>query len=104
MARFRTLFAFILLTLTFAGTASLGQQPASRPALANTAATKQEALIDALLSYPFGEIYSEDVSATNSITYAGKRSEGNDRVTPVAPVRDIANLDQAAIPLLMSHL
>ena len=104
MPRFLSVSVIIFLTLSFAATESLAQQPASRTAPANTAATKQDALIDALRSYPFGEVYTEDISASNSITFAGKKSEGSDRVTPVTPLRNIVNLDQAAIPLLISHL
>jgi len=104
MPRFQALSILMLLTFAFLSTVSLGQQPASRATPAQPAAAKQEALIDALRTYPFGEVYSEDISAANSITFAGKRSEGTDRVTPAPPVRDIANLGQAAILLLISHL
>jgi hypothetical protein len=70
------------------------------------AATKNEALIDALRTYPFGEVYTEDVNTNNSITYSGKAISENpgDGVIPPPQVRAIADLGQAAIPLLISHL
>jgi len=88
------------------------QQPApprqaaspSRPS--NVATAKNEALIDALTSYPFGEVYTEDISTNNSISYSGKAVSENpgDGVIPPQQVRAIAELGQAAIPLLISHL
>lgn len=84
-----------------------GQQPArqnSQPAR-TAAAAKGEALIDALMAYPFGEIYSEDITRPSSITYAGKKvAENVDGVIPVPAVRAIADLGDPAIPLLISHL
>lgn len=81
------------------------QQPAPSAKASNTAATRNEALIDALRSYPFGEIYSEDIMATNSITHFGKKpSENDEGVIPAPPVMAIADLGQPAIPLLISHL
>src|SRR6202012_1959918 len=69
-------------------------------------AAKNEALIDALTTYSFGDVYSEDLTNTNSITYAGKNVSDNpgDGVIPARQVRAIADLEQAAIPLLISHL
>ncbi len=91
--------------LAFALPLSVAQQAAPHSVPSNAAATKNEALIDALRTYPFGEIYSEDITTANSITYAGKKlSEGDAGVVPVLPVRAIADLGQAAIPLLISHL
>ena len=80
--------------------------PASPSKPSNAAATKNEALIDALTTYPFGEAYTEDVSTNNSITYAGKPVSENpgDGVIPPQQLRAIADLGQAAIPLLISHL
>ncbi len=82
------------------------QQPAPRTRPSNPAATRNEALIDALRTYPFGEVYSEDISTNNSITYSGKAISENpgDGVIPPPQVRAIAELGQAAIPLLISHL
>lgn len=84
----------------------VAQQPVPRPKPANTAAAKNEALIDALQTYPFGEIYSEDISVNNSITYSGKPVSENpgDGVIPPPQLRAIAELGQNAIPLLISHL
>jgi hypothetical protein len=90
----------------------LAQQPVSPKQAAppakpsNVAAAKNEALIDALVTYPFGEVYTEDINTNNSITYAGKPVTDNpgDGVVPPAQLRAIAELGQAAIPLLISHL
>ncbi len=50
-------------------------------------------------------MYSDDISVANSITYSGKKLAGGDAgVVPVPQVRAIADLAQAAIPLLISHL
>jgi len=81
------------------------QSPAPQRGPQQVAKSNPEALIDALTSYPFGAVYSEDINQPNSITYAGKKSsEDSDRVIPASPVRNIADLGQAAIPLLISHL
>jgi len=80
-------------------------QPAPQPgARQNTAATKNEALVDALVSFPFGEIYTDDIMATNSITYCCKMVDDNNGVIPAPPVKAIAELGQPAIPLLIGHL
>jgi hypothetical protein len=82
------------------------QQGARTPKPSNAAAAKNEALIDALTTYPFGEVYSEDITNYNSITYAGKSVSDNpgDGVIPPQQMRAIAELGQPAIPLLISHL
>lgn len=82
------------------------QQPAPSPKSANATAAKNEALIDALTTYAFGDVYSEDVTTTNSITYAGKSVSENpgDGVIPAPQIRAIADLGRPAIPLLISHL
>ena len=80
------------------------QQATPHSSQSNVAA-KNEALIDALRTYPFGEVYSEDITNANSIAHFGKKlSESDAGVVPVPPVRAIADLGQAAIPLLISHL
>ncbi len=82
----------------------LAQQATPRATQSNVGA-KNEALIDALRSYPFGEVYSDDIMNANSITHFGKKlSESDAGVVPVPAVRAIANLGQAGIPLLISHL
>lgn len=90
--------------LTLVSFHCLAQQPAQRNVPQNTAATKNEALIDALVSYPFGEVYGDDITAANSITYAGKKVDDNNGVIPVPQVKAIADLGYPAIPLLISHL
>jgi hypothetical protein len=80
------------------------QQPAPHHGPQNTAATKGEALIDALASYPFGDVYTDDISMTNSIAYAGKKVDDNNGVIPPTPVKAIGDLGKPAIPLLISHL
>jgi hypothetical protein len=104
MPRFHALVLCCVLPLVMLP--SVAQQPASRPTPANVAASKNEALIDALRTYPFGEMYSEDISNTNSITYSGKPVSENpgDGVVPPQQLKAIADLGQAAIPLLISHL
>ncbi len=103
MPRFRTLVVFCGLALTLP--ACFAQQPAPHDTPPNVAATKNEVLIDALRTYPFGEVYTEDITVTNSITYVGKKlSDGDAGVVPAPPVRAIADLGQAAIPLLIGHL
>jgi hypothetical protein len=104
MPRFRTLLLFCCTTLMLLP--CLAQQPASRNRPANTAATRNEALIDALTTYPFGEVYSEDISNINSIAYSGKPMSDNpgDGVVPPPQLRAIGELGQAAIPLLIKHL
>ncbi len=84
----------------------LAQQPAPHTKPSSAAAAKNEALIDALTTYPFGEVYNEDVNATNSITYSGKPVSDNpgDGVVPPPQLRAIAELGQPAIPLLINHL
>jgi hypothetical protein len=104
-------YVFVLFCgLAVASLSTLAQQPAPPPkppgsTATNAVAAKNEALIDALRTYPFGDIYSEDASGVNSVTQFGKKaSETADGVIPAPPVRAIADLDQAAIPLLISHL
>ncbi len=84
----------------------LAQQPAPHAKSSSAAANKNEALIDALTTVPFGEVYTEDVSTNNSITYSGKPLSDNpgDGVIPPAQLRAIADLGQPAVPLLISHL
>jgi hypothetical protein len=98
--------AFVLvLGLAVSSLAGFAQQSAPPPKSPNVASTKNEALIDALTSYPFGEVYFEDITAANSITHFGKKlSETDEGVVPAPPVRGIAELGTAAIPLLISHL
>jgi len=98
---FIILFAVALLPLSPLCTA---QQAAQRSTPQTTAAAKNEALIDALVSYPFGEVYSDDISMTNSITYAGKKVDDNNGVVPVPAVKAIGDLGSPAILLLISHL
>ena len=104
-AMYRPIVLTLLLGFAVACVDSNAQTP-SRPAGVQTvAATKNEALIDALIAYPFGDVYSEDVSSANSITHVGKQaSEADQGIIPVPPVRAIANLGQQAIPLLIAHL
>jgi hypothetical protein len=104
MPRFQTLLLSCGMTLVLLP--CFAQQPAPRPKPANIAATKNEALIDELRTYPFGEVYTEDVNNTNSITYSGKPVTENpgDGVVPPPQLRAIAELGQASIPLLISHL
>jgi hypothetical protein len=103
MPRFQALALFC--GLAIASLPGFAQQPAPPAKASNVAATKNEALIDALRSYPFGEVYSEDITTPNSITHFGKKlSETDEGVVPAPPVRAIAELGQAAIPLLISHL
>lgn len=90
--------------LTLVSPHCLAQQGAQRSAPQNTAAMKNEALVDALLSYPFGEVYADDITATNSVTYSGKKVDDNNGVIPVPAVKAIADLGQPALPLLISHL
>jgi hypothetical protein len=104
MPRFRPSLlccGFLLLLLP-----CFAQPPAPRTKPSNLAAAKNEALIDALTTYPFGEVYTEDVTATNSITYSGKSVSDNpgDGVIPPPQLRAIAELGSAAIPLLINHL
>lgn len=95
----------VFCSLVFALPLCLAQQTASPATPSATAAAKNEALIDALRTYPFGEVYSDDISVASSITYSGKKLAGGDAgVVPVPPVRAIADLGPAAIPLLISHL
>jgi hypothetical protein len=104
MLRFHALApVFAIVLASFNGFA---QQPAPGSKPAGAAATKHEALIDALTTCPFGEVYTEDITTTNSITYFGKAVSENpgDGVVPALQVRAIADLGQAAIPLLISHL
>jgi len=70
------------------------------------AAIKLEGMMDALMAYPFGQVYSEDINAPNSITHVGKKvADDADDVIPAPPVQQIYNLgQQVAIPLLISHL
>jgi hypothetical protein len=92
--------------LLLAAVSAPSQQPQSPPrGPQQTAKINPEAMIDALISYPFGAVYTEDINLPNSITYSGKKvSEEDERLIPAPPVRDIANLGEAAIPLLISHL
>jgi hypothetical protein len=104
MPRFR---AFILCCgLALVSLRCFAQQPAPSPKPSNVAASKNEALIDALTTCPFGDVYSDDISTTNSITYFGKSVSENpgDGVVPAPQVRAIVDLGRAAIPLLISHL
>ena len=97
----------IVFTIAMAALPSggLAQQPGPRSVPQNTAATRNEALIDALRSYPFGAVYTDDITVTNSIVYAGKRlNEDNNAVIPAPPVKAIAELGKPAISLLISHL
>lgn len=99
-------YSFLLCcSLSLLVLAGFAQQAAPPPKPANAAA-KNEALIDALTTYPFGEVYSDDINVTNSITYSGKAVSENpgDGVIPLQQIRAIAGLGQAAIPLLISHL
>ncbi len=107
MPRIAILVLFSVSVCTLASPRGFGQQPAKQnsPPTHATAAAKGEALIDALASYPFGEIYSEDITHPNSIAYAGKKvAENVDGIIPAPPVRAIADLGEPAIPLLISHL
>jgi hypothetical protein len=103
MLRFHVIalaFGFVFTPL-----AGFGQTPAPPTKPASATATKNEALIDALSIYPFGEVYSEDITNANSITHFGKKlSETDEGVVPAPPVRGIADLGTVAIPLLISHL
>ncbi|MFZ0708099.1 MAG: hypothetical protein WAM71_21045 [Candidatus Korobacteraceae bacterium] len=104
MLRFRAIALVCSITLVcFNGFA---QQQAPHPKSSTVAASKNEALIDALTNVPFGEVYSEDISNNNSITYFGKSVSENpgDGVVPAPQLRAIAELGQVAIPLLISHL
>ena len=103
MLRFHALvLVFGLAVSSLAGFAQQSAPPTKPP---NVAATKNEALIDALTTYPFGEVYFEDITAANSITHFGKKlSETDEGVVPAPAVRGIAELGTAAIPLLISHL
>lgn len=82
------------------------QQPAPSAKPANVAAIKNEALIDALTTVPFGEVYTEDITTNNSISYFGKAVSENpgDGVVPAPQLKAIADLGALAIPLLISHL
>jgi len=104
MLRFRVIGLVCCVTLICSN--GFAQQPTPRPKPSNAAAAKNEALIDALTTVPFGQVYSEDISGTNSITYFGKSVSENpgDGVIPAPQVRAIGELGQAAIPLLISHL
>ncbi len=104
MPRFHALVLCCVLPL--ASLPCVAQPAAPRPKPANPAATRNEALIDALTTIPFGELYTEDITNTNSISYFGKSVSENpgDGVVPAPQLRAIADLGQAAIPLLISHL
>ncbi len=104
MPRFHALVLCCLLPLV--SLPCVAQQAAPSPRPANPAATRNEALIDALTTIPFGEMYTEDITNTNSIAYFGKSVSENpgDGVVPAPQLRAIADLGQAAIPLLISHL
>lgn len=82
------------------------QQPTPKAKPTSVPAAKNEALIDALTTIPFGDIYTEDIANNNSVTYFGKAVSENpgDGVVPAPQLRAIAELGQAAIPLLISHL
>lgn len=106
--KFPVFFAALALCSTLP-VASYAQQPASTSASptgpSNVAKTRPEALIDALATYPFGAVYTEDINTANSITHAGKQlANGDNGVIPVAPVRNIADLGKLCIPLLIAHL
>ena len=92
-------------TIVLASLTCFAQQAAPRPK-PSPAGAKNEALIDALTTCPFGDIYTEDITNTNSVTYFGKAVSENpgDGVIPAPQIRAIAELEQAAIPLLIGHL
>jgi hypothetical protein len=95
------IFGLGLTSLSFVGVA---QQPAQQTVSTKVASAKYEALIDALTTYPFGEVYTEDIANENSITYSGKKPDGSG-VIPVPPVKAIAELGgQPTILLLIGHL
>ena len=97
---YRVLAFPILFALALASSPSIcvSQAPQGKTA------SKNEALIDSLVSYPFGEVYSDDIAMTNSITHFGKAVDDNNGVIPAPPVKAIADLGKPAIPLLISHL
>jgi hypothetical protein len=102
--------SLVIVAALLIGCAALGisQQAPAPAALApnNVAKTRPQALIDALAEYPFGPVYTEDINATNSITYVGRKiAEDDDGIVPALPVQQIVALGQpVAIPLLISHL
>lgn len=104
MPRFSRLLLCCVLPAVFVP--CFAQQPAPAAKPSNVAATKNEALIDALRTVPFGEVYTEDITTNNSIAYFGKPLSENpgDGVVPAPQLKAIADLGEPAIPLLISHL
>jgi len=105
MSRFLSLVAISSIGLTSLSLTCTAQQSTQRTTLQKPASAKNEALIDALTTYPFGAVHTDDIAMENSITYVGKKVDDNNGVIPAPPVKAIAELGgQPAILLLISHL